>query len=124
MGLSPRTRDRNRRAARSSAGACSARGSALCTAGRPLSIELKHPAGVVQGVDEAVDLPGRVVDTEAGAGGGRHAEPLHQHLGAVVSRPDAYRVTIEYLGHVVRVDALELERDDRAAAPSGRGAED
>ena len=53
---------------------------------------------------------------ERGARGGAHAEAAHQRLGAVVAGADADRLAVAELGDVVRVDALDRERDDPAAA--------
>ena len=47
--------------------------------------------------------------------GGRHSESPHQRLRAVVPGPDAHAVAREDLGHVVRVHAIDRERDGSAA---------
>ena len=50
-----------------------------------------------------------------------HAEPVHQHLGAVVAGADRDAVAVEDLGDVMGVDALELEGDraDPVRRPGG-----
>ena len=79
----------------------------------------------MEALDQAVDLLGRRVDAEAGAGGGGDAEAVHQRLGAVVAGAHRDAVAVEDLGDVVGVDALELERDRAERAPGERGrAED
>ena len=76
-GCCPRTRGRSRPAARSCAAACSARGS-----GRGRAHPLRRSCSTsCEALDQAVDLVAGVVDGEAGAGGGRDAEALHQRSG-------------------------------------------
>ena len=86
--------------------------------------ELEDPAGVVQALDQPVDLLGRRVDAEAGAGRRGDAEAVHQRLRAVVAGADGDAVAVEDLGDVVGVDALELERDRADALGAAGRAED
>src|SRR3712207_1413959 len=64
---------------------------------------------LVEGGDEAVDVLGRGVDVEAGAGGGDEAELTHQRLAAVVAGADGDVFAVEDRRHVVRVDVAEGE---------------
>ena len=94
-----------------------------------IAVELVHhrledAADVEQRVDQAVDLVAGVVDGEARPGRGRHAEPLHQHLGAVVPGPYGDAVAVEDLGDVVGVDAVHREGDDSAAVVARGRSED
>ena len=57
----------------------------------------------------------RRVDVERRAGRGREVEPLVERHRAVVAGADRDPVAVEDLGHVVRVDARQVERDDAAA---------
>ena len=54
-----------------------------------------------------------VVERERGSRGGRHAEPLHQRLGAMVTRADADAVAVQDRADVVRMHAVEHEGEDR-----------
>src|SRR5439155_14699242 len=80
---------------------------------RPVSERL---VDLVQAFDEAVDLLGDRVEVEARAVRGGDAEPGHQRLAAVVPGADRDALPVEDLGDVVRMDAVDLERDDPRAA--------
>src|SRR5438128_2790573 len=70
---------------------------------------------LVQALDEAVDLLGDRVEVEARPVRGGDAEPGHQRLTAVVPGADRDALPVEDLGDVVRMDALDVERDDPGA---------
>ena len=57
----------------------------------------------------------RRVDVEAGPGRGREVEPLVERHRAVVAGADRDADAVQDLGHVVRVDAGQVERHDAAA---------
>src|SRR5215207_265687 len=69
--------------------------------------------------DEAVDLFAHRIEIEARARGGRHSEPHHQRLRAVVTCADRDAFPVEHLRNVVGVDPLDVERED-PGAPLGR----
>src|SRR5439155_11485190 len=77
-------------------------------------------ASLVDAVDEPVDLLAHRVEVEARAVRGRDAEPRHQRLAAVMPGPNRDTFGVEHLRHVVRVNALDVERDDSRAAVGGR----
>src|SRR3954463_15683893 len=66
-------------------------------------------------VGELVDLGLRVVDEERGARGRGDAQLLRERLRAVVPGADRDPLLVEELREVVRVDAVDLEREDAAA---------
>ena len=72
----------------------------------------------------AVDVVARGVDGERRARRRGDAEAPHQRLRAVVAGADADALAAEDLGHVVRVHAVERERDERAALVGVRRAVD
>ena len=76
-----------------------------------MQLEPEDAAGVVEALDQAVDLLTCGVDAEAGARGGRDPEAVHQWLSAMVAGANRDPVAVEDFGYVVAVDALELERD-------------
>src|SRR6266508_3898530 len=75
--------------------------------------------GLVQAFGEAVDLFRDGVEVEAGAVRRGDAELGHQRLAAVVPGPDRDALHVEDLRDVVRMDAVEIERED-ARPPLGR----
>src|ERR671930_1251676 len=70
----------------------------------------------VDAVDQPVDLLGHRVEVEARAVRGRHAEPRHQRLAAVVTGADRDALGIEHPRDVVWMDALDVEGHDSGAA--------
>jgi hypothetical protein len=70
----------------------------------------------VDPVHEAVDLLAQGVQIEARARRRGYAELPHEWLRAVVARADGDALPPEDLRDVVRVDALDVEGDDPAAA--------
>src|ERR1700694_1670764 len=80
-------------------------------------------AGLVQTVDEAVDLVLERVEVEAGSVRRRHSELLHQRLAAVVPGADGDALHVENLRHLVGMDVAEIEGDDARAPLSGRPVE-
>ena len=84
----------------------------------------RTPPHASEALDQAVDVVAGGVDGERRARRRGHAEAAHQRLRAVVAGAHAHALAPEDLGHVVRVHALERERDD-AAAPRevGRAVE-
>src|SRR3954454_9520089 len=83
----------------------------------------KHLTDGVEAVDELVDLLGDRVEVEARPIGSRDAELLHQRLAAVVAGADRNALQVEDLRDVVRMDVLEVERDDAGATIGGRAVE-
>src|SRR5262245_18132051 len=71
-------------------------------------------ANRLDGLAQARDLAGGIVDREAGPQGAHDAEPPHQRLRAVMPRPHANSVLVEEGGAVVRVDARLVEGDHGA----------
>src|SRR5207253_1057426 len=69
-----------------------------------------------QRIDQRIDVRGFAVDADRSARRGAHAEAAHQRLRAVVAGTYAHAAAVHQLGHVVRVDALEDERHQAAAA--------
>src|SRR5207253_1224043 len=69
------------------------------------------PPGILESVDEGVDLGWGVVDEEARARRGDAVEPPHQWLSAVMAGPDGDAVLIEHLTEVVRVNVAVVESD-------------
>jgi MFS family permease len=84
------------------------------------SVELHDLPDRQQAVDQARDVRGRVVNGKGRAGRRRDTEPAHQRLRAVVARTDADRLPPEDLPDVVRVGAVEGERDQGAAVRGRR----
>ena len=82
--------------------------------GRLLS-EAEDVGCAVERIGQRVDVVLVVVQVEAGARGGVHAEQAHQRLGAVVAGADAHVALVEHLAEVVRVDVAEGEAERRAA---------
>src|SRR5437764_15242192 len=61
--------------------------------------------------DEAVNFRLRIVEGEGGAGGGGHAEVLHDGLRAVVSGAYGDALLIEYRADIVRVHLVNHKRE-------------
>ena len=90
-----------------------------------LAVEVVHRLGEdllhrAEPGDQAVDVVVRRVHGERRARRRRDAEALHQHLRAVVAGAHADALAAEDLGDVVRVDAVERERDRRCRGARGR----
>src|SRR5919198_1006512 len=77
----------------------------------------------VDAVDQPVDLLGHRVEVEARAVRGRHAEPRHQRLAAVVTGADRDALGIEHLRDVVWMNALDVKGHDSGAAVGGWSVE-
>ena len=82
-----------------------------------MALRLKHLAATVRRARRSARSTSvaRVVDGEGRARGGGDAEAAHQRLRAVVAGAHADALAAEDLADVVRVGALERERDQRAA---------
>jgi MFS family permease len=93
---------------------------ALAPAPAGASLKLHDPTDRVQPVEQPLDVARGVVHRERRPGGGRHPEPAHQWLSAVMSRPHANALAPEDLADVVRVGTLQGERDERPAVFGGR----
>src|SRR3546814_6449573 len=65
------------------------------------------------------DLPTGVVEAHRRPRRGRHAEPLHQRLRAVVADADGDALAVDDGADVVRMDAVEREGDDAGLLPGG-----
>jgi SanA protein len=87
-------------------------------------VEPEDPPGVVEPLDQAVDLFAGRVGAEAGAGGGGDPEAFHQRLRAVVPGADSDTVAVEDLGDVVGVDSVDFEGDRPEAIGPLRRSED
>src|SRR4051812_19384872 len=71
--------------------------------------------GRANSVGQGVDVVVAGVHVEGRAGRGRNAVAPHHRPGAMVPHADGDPVVVEHLAHVVRVDALDGERDGTAA---------
>src|SRR5690242_14099448 len=67
--------------------------------------------GGANSLSERVDVVVAGVHVEGRPRGGRHAVPADHRPGAVVPDPDGDAQVVEHLADVVRVDALDRERD-------------
>src|SRR5262252_9938281 len=67
--------------------------------------------GVADPVDQGIHLGTGVVEVERGAGACLDTQRTVQRPGAMVSRPHRDAAVVEYLAAVVRVDAIQGERD-------------
>src|SRR3954470_16170267 len=74
--------------------------------------------GRANSLGQGVDVVVAGVHVERGAGGRRHAVPPDDGPGAVVPHAHGDAVVVENLTDVVRVDALDGERD---GSPAGNG---
>ena len=79
---------------------------------------------MANGRDEVIDIARAVVDVERCAGRGGHTKPAVQWPGAVVAHPHLDAAVIEHLTDIVRVDALDDERDCGPAVLCVERAED
>jgi MFS family permease len=77
--------------------------------------ELEYAPDGVQPVEQPIHVPGRVVHRERGARRRRYTQLAHQRLRAMMPSSDADADAAEDLTDVVRVRAVERERDERAA---------
>src|ERR687889_787111 len=80
--------------------------------------------GRANSVGEGVDVVVAGVHVERGAGGRRDAVAPHDGPGAVVPHPDGDAQVVEDLTDVVRVDAVDGERDRSPAGHGVRRADD
>src|SRR5450759_5462586 len=78
-------------------------------------LDREESLGGRERLDERVDVGLVVVHVERRPGGGRHPEHPHQRLRAMMPGSNAHAVLVDDLGDVMGVDALEQERDRRAA---------
>ena len=78
----------------------------------------------VDGLEEAVDLPGGRRRPEGYARGGADAEGGVDRLGAVVPGAHGHAGGVEHLSDVVGVDPLDAEGDDPEPVGGVRGAQD
>src|SRR5215475_15903248 len=67
--------------------------------------------GVTDPVDQGIYLGMRVVEVERGTGACLDTKRTVQRPGAMVPRPYRDAAVVEYLAEVVRVDAVQRERD-------------
>src|SRR5215469_17783804 len=82
-----------------------------------------HPEELLGGadpVDQGIHLGMGVVEVERGTGACLDTQCTMQRPGAMVSRPHRDAAIVEYLAEVVRVDAVQRERD-RGSPVLGRG---
>jgi MFS family permease len=77
--------------------------------------ELEDAAHRVEAVEQPVHFRARVVHGERGSRRRRYAELAHQRLRAMMPGPDADAESPQDLADVVRVRAVERERDERAS---------
>src|SRR5690242_15966822 len=75
------------------------------------TVQAEVGARVFQGLDQGVDLRRRRVEVGRHPAGGLDTEPRVGRLGAVVTGSDRDAARVDDLRDVVRVDALQLERD-------------
>src|SRR5215212_9275980 len=87
--------------------ACSARSVARRLSG----CNAEEALGFPHAVGERVDVVVAGVHVERGPGGGRHAVAADHGPGAVVPHAHGDAEVVEHLADVVRVDALDGERD-------------
>src|SRR5207245_3351954 len=111
MGSSPARSSWRPRAGPCSSGACNGPGSAPGTC-RTRSTSGEDLLDLLDAADERVDVVEIVVDVEGRPRGRGEIEPLHEGLGAVMAGPDADPLDIEDRGDVVRMGAVDRERDD------------
>src|SRR5437667_608588 len=102
---------RRPRAAPCSSDACNGPGSGPDTC-RTRSTSGEDLLDLLDAGDERVDVVEIVVDVEGGPRGRGKIEALHEGLGAVMPGTDADPLDIEDRGNVVRMGAVDRERDD------------
>src|SRR5690606_10738075 len=73
----------------------------------------QQPADLLQRGHEGVDLLVRVVERHRRATGRGHAVELQQRVRAVLARAHRHALQVEQGGQVVRVRAVDQERDHR-----------
>src|SRR5215470_10649695 len=76
--------------------------------------------GVADPVDQGIHLGTGVVEVERGTGACLDTKRTMQRPGAMVPRPYRDTAVVEHLAEVVRVDAVQRERD-RGSPVLGRG---
>jgi MFS family permease len=96
---------------------------ALAGRGQP-SVEPQDATDGVKPVDQAFHVREGVVHREGRSRRRRYAEVAHQRLRAMVTRAHADSVAPEDLADVVRMGAVERERDQRATVGSRKRAVD
>ena len=79
---------------------------------------------VPDAVRQRVDFLAGVVEVQARPGTRLHAHGPVQRPGAVVTSPDRHAAVVEHLADVVRMQAVERERDRAAAVDRLLRAED
>src|SRR5207245_10073267 len=85
---------------------------------------LERRAEPSDGRKQPRDLVGRVEHREGRARGPDHAESTHERHRAVMAGPDGDTFRVEQGRHVVRVQAVDGERDDGAPIDTGGRAVD
>src|SRR6185295_9378207 len=83
----------------------------------PFALSRKELVRLQQGLGEGVHLGLGIVHGERGAAGCRHAQALHQGLGAVVAGAHRHAGAVDDGGHVVWVQPVDAEGDDGALVP-------
>ena len=73
----------------------------------------------VQALHQRVDVFSYSIHVEAGACSCGQAEAFHQWLCAVVPGAHCDSVLIEHLGHIMRMDTVEIEGQDSDAPLTG-----
>src|SRR3546814_7215702 len=61
---------------------------------------------------DLLDIAFVIVDAEARTGGRRHAQMLHQRLGAMVPGADRHARLVQYGADVMRMRAVDRKADD------------
>src|SRR5262245_20992271 len=88
-----------------------------------ISGRAEDPLRGADAIGQTVDVVEVVVDREAGARRGRHVEPLHHRLRAVMAGADSDARAVEDLREVVRMDAIDDEADHPGMLVRRRRAE-
>jgi MFS family permease len=86
------------------------------------SVEPHHATDLVQPVDEPLHVGRGVVHREGRPRGRRYTQLAHQRLSAVMPRSHTDALAPEDLADVVRMRAVERERDERAPVRRSRRA--
>jgi MFS family permease len=84
------------------------------------SVQPHHATDLVEPVDEPLHVDRGVVHREGRSRGRAYAQLAHQRLRAVMAGSHADPLAPEDLADVVRVRAIERERDERAAIRRGK----
>src|SRR5271167_2408801 len=75
----------------------------------------EHFLDFIDAAHQSVNFLVSIIASQSGAGGGGDAEAVHQGLGAVMAGADGDSFLVEHGADVVRVDAVEHERDGPGA---------